>query len=341
MVERQQWADSREALAIIKAVATDPIGNIAQWENVDEPFLFLAAAEEYYALVIAKTRTHTHLPVAVDATCSGLQVLAGLSHDGSTAQLVNVKPGEKPADAYKAVAAIVNARIPEEWGFKLTRSDVKRVVMTVPYNAKPKSNREYIRKALKDRKLEFTPDQLTSLVKWTRDAMAEIVPGPLAVMDWLNKTIGEAIKAGSDHIEWTTPSGFNVRQDLRKVNTERIKCHLMGRVDLNIGTSQGPPDLNHHKNAGAPNLIHSMDASILQLGLVNFEAPFTVIHDSVLSLANSMDDMQAAVREAYARIFSEHRPLEDFARSVGAAEPPPMENSFDPLEVIDSPYFFC
>ncbi len=42
--------------------------------------------------------------VAVDATCSGLQILAGLAKDRSTAELVNVVPSEKPSDAYKAVA---------------------------------------------------------------------------------------------------------------------------------------------------------------------------------------------------------------------------------------------
>ena len=32
----------------------------------------------------------THLPVAVDATRSGLQILAGLAKDASTARMVNV-----------------------------------------------------------------------------------------------------------------------------------------------------------------------------------------------------------------------------------------------------------
>ena len=360
MEERQAWATSPEAVSLIKRVATDPIGNISDWEGTDEPFLFLAAAEELYALTVACTRQTTHLPVAVDATCSGLQVLAGLSHDKSTAQLVNVFPGEQPSDAYKAVANRVNPKLPTDWGIQLTRSDVKRVVMTIPYNAKTFSNRTYIRSALTGRDVEVTKDQLTLITKLTREAMREIVPGPLNVMDWLNKEIGDAIKRGKEHIEWTTPAGFNVRQDLRKVNTERIEAHLMGKVKLMIGTSQGKPDLNHHKNAGAPNLIHSMDAAILQLGLKDFGIPsvssrsdvadfnaekvnagFTVIHDSVLCGANHMDDMQAAVRKAYVEIFLHHSPLHDFAEAIGAETPPPMEYTFDPGLVEQSTYFFC
>ena len=344
MEERQEWAESTECVEIIKAIATDPIGNISQWEECDEPFLFLAAAEEYYSLVISKTRVNSHLPVAVDATCSGLQVLAGLSHDKSTAELVNVFPGERPSDAYKAVANLVNPELPKEWGIQLLRGDVKRVVMTIPYNAKPFSNRGYIKASLTDEdraeQVEVTPEQLTLITRLTREAMRKIVPGPLQVMDWLNAEIGAAIKAGKDHIEWTTPSGFNVRQDLRKVNTERIDTFLMGRVQLHIGTSLGAPDLKHHKNAGAPNLIHSMDASILHIGLDGFAAPFTVIHDSVLCGANHMDAMQTAVREAYVEIFLHNSPLHDFADAIGATTEPPMEYTFDPSTVTESTYFF-
>ena len=49
-------------------------------------------------------RHFTSLPVATDATCSGLQILAGLARDRSTAKLVNVPPSDRPQDAYKVVA---------------------------------------------------------------------------------------------------------------------------------------------------------------------------------------------------------------------------------------------
>lgn len=339
MDERQQWAEANTELFC--RIAQNPIGEISQWEGTSEPFLFLAACEEYHALVVAKTRKLCHLPIAVDATCSGLQVLAGLSHDKSTAALVNVFPGDKPNDAYKAVANEVNPQLPKEWDFELSRSDVKRVVMTIPYNAKTLSNRSYIRDALTKRGIELAPEQLSELVRLTRGAMKKIVPGPMQVMEWLNREIGGAIKRGLPHIEWTTPSGFVVKQDLRHVETETIQSHLMGKIKLKIGTSLGEPDLKHHKNAGAPNLIHSLDASILHLGLVSFDAPFTVIHDSVLCLAQDMDQLNRAVRRAYATCFTEFSPLHDLAEKIGALTPPPMVYDFDPASVESSSYFFC
>jgi len=85
MEDRLAWVTVEENIQRIIRVATDPINNIGDWETADEPWQFCAACEEYYAVVIAGTRTTTGLPVATDATCSGLQILAGLARDKSTA----------------------------------------------------------------------------------------------------------------------------------------------------------------------------------------------------------------------------------------------------------------
>ena len=85
------------------SVAKDPIGNISEWEAADEPWQFLAACDEYYHCVIFVIVSTTGLFVAVDATCSGLQILAGLARDAGTAALVNVLPSDKPQDAYRSV----------------------------------------------------------------------------------------------------------------------------------------------------------------------------------------------------------------------------------------------
>ena len=183
-------------VTIISKVATDPIGNLPEWEVADEPWQFLAACEEYHACVIACTRQHTSLPVATDATCSGLQILAGLARDASTAKLVNVLPSDKPQDAYKVVAEAAAPHVPATVKPHMDRKTVKRVVMTVPYNAKPFSNRGYIREALKEKGVEVEKDDLTETVKAVRAAMDRIVPGPMAVMSWIESEVGKAIDRG-------------------------------------------------------------------------------------------------------------------------------------------------
>ena len=129
MQERMQWAKDNESL--IHRIAIDPIGRIADWEVADEPFQFLAACEEYNACVIECTRQFTHLPVAVDATCSGIQVLSGLARDKSAAKLVNVTPSDTAQDAYAVIAETSKPNIPVEYHHVWNRKVVKRCVMTL------------------------------------------------------------------------------------------------------------------------------------------------------------------------------------------------------------------
>jgi DNA-directed RNA polymerase len=340
MSERLAWV--RENVTIISKVATDPIGNLPEWEVADEPWQFLAACEEYYACVIACTRQHTSLPVATDATCSGLQILAGLARDASTAKLVNVLPSDKPQDAYKVVAEAAAPHVPDTVRPHMDRKTVKRVVMTVPYNAKPFSNRGYIREALKEKGVEVEKDDLTETVKAVRAAMDRIVPGPMAVMSWIESEVGNAIDRGLDKLTWTTPSGFSVTQRLMKPQLKQIDLQLLGRCQIRVATGASDKvDKNHHKNATAPNLIHSLDASLLHLSALRFDAPISLIHDSVLCRATDMSVLSAIVRETYMHLFAEHDYLTSFAQQIGAETDPPMIDDLEPSSVIESTYFFC
>ena len=69
MEERLEWVSIPANQDLVFRIVKDPIKYIADWENADEPWLFLAAANEYVSLIMGHTDT-THLPVAVDATCS-------------------------------------------------------------------------------------------------------------------------------------------------------------------------------------------------------------------------------------------------------------------------------
>ena len=100
-------------------------------------------------------------------------------------------------------------------------------------------------------------------------------------------------------------------------------------------------DLAHHKNATSPNLIHSLDASLLHLSTQQFDAPITLIHDSVLCRATDMSELSAVVRKTYMHLFAEHDYLLDFAAAIGAEENPPIIGDLKPESVIESTYFFC
>jgi len=341
MDERLAWVSIEENRQTIIRVARDPINNIGDWENADEPFQFLAACKEYYDVVIAGKKT-TGLPVATDATCSGLQILAGLARDKSTAAMVNVIPSDKPQDAYQVIADKSFKDIPERLQPYWDRKKTKRCVMTIPYNAKPFSNRQYIRDAFKDIDIEVEKEELTQIVQAVRNAMEIVVPGPMKVMRWIEQEVSKAIRGGKDVLVWVTPSGFRVSQKLMKQNYTRVTMQLFGSTNIRVGTGDSNKvDLAHHKNATAPNLIHSMDASLLHLSATRFNAPISLIHDSVLCRATDMTYLSTLVRSTYMQLFAKHDFLETFAQAIGSDTKPPIIGDLEPSEVIESTYFFC
>ena len=340
MQDRLDWVKNNTHL--ITCVASDPILHIHNWETADEPWQFLSACDEYYHCVLKCDRHFTSLPVATDATCSGLQILAGLAKDKNTASLVNVLPSDKPQDAYAVVASTAIPYCPNSIRNYMDRKVVKRVVMTVPYNAKPFSNRGYIKDALLEKGIEIDKDDLTKTVEAVRNAMDEVVPGPMAVMEWIEEQVAIAIDNGKTELTWSTPSGFVVTQKLMKKELIQLELQLLGRCKLTVATQDSDKvDKQHHRNATAPNLIHSLDASLLHFSALAFNAPIALIHDSVLCRATDMSALSAIVRETYMYLFAEHNYLQDFANQIGAETDPPIIGDLEPSSVIDSTYFFC
>jgi len=340
MQERQDWAEANTEL--ITKVATEPLKYLHEWEAASEPWQFLSSCEEMYHCVIKGDRKYTSSMVATDATCSGLQILAGMSGDKSTAELCNVIPSDKPQDAYKVVAEAAKPNCPESIRPYMDRKVVKKVVMTLPYNSKPYSNRSYIRDALKEVNVDIDKDKLTATVKAVRNAMSEIVPGPMKVMKWIEEEVVNALKRGATELKWVTPSGFVVNQRLNKVQLKAVELQLMGRVQIKVATSdEGEVDKNHHKNATSPNLIHSADASLLHLSAIRFNNPLALIHDSVLCRSTDVDSISALVRETYMHLFAEQDYLTDWAKQIGAETEPPIIGTLNAASVIKSTYFFC
>ena len=116
----------------------------------------------------------------------------------------------------------------------------------------------------------------------------------------------------------------------------------MGRCQLQAAVGDTEEvDILHHKNATMPNLIHSLDASLLCLATLRFNAPIALIHDSVLCRATDMSVLSTLVRETYMHLFAEHDYLRDWAEQIGAQSEPPIIGDLAPESVIESTYFFC
>ena len=145
--------------------------------------------------------------------------------------------------------------------------------MTIPYNAKFKSNWNYVNAALNDpedqggKALNVPKEDVTKITHALREAAFDTFPGPLQVMKWIESEVGKVLKRGLAKLTWTTPSGFSVTQKIQKATTTRLELQLLGVVKK-ITVATGDSDkvnIAKHKAATAPNLIHSLDASLLHL----------------------------------------------------------------------------
>ena len=251
-------------------------------------------------------------------------------------------PADRPQDAYKVVADVAKPNCPMHIREVMDRKTVKRTVMTIPYNAKPYSNRSYIRDALLEKGIEIDKEDLTVTVQAVRDAMNVVVPGPMSVMKWIEDEVSKAVKRGAKELQWVTPSGFVVNQRIMKKQVARFELQLLGRCQISVATDEtNEVDINRHRAATAPNLIHSLDASLLHLSIDKFDKPIALIHDSVLTQSVDMDELSAIIRETYMHLFAEHDYLNDFAQQIGAETEPPIIGDLKPESVINSTYFFC
>jgi len=341
MNERLDWVSLNNDL--ISRIATDPCSTIAEWSKAEEPWCFLAAAIEFHKCVITKEKSTSGLPVSVDATCSGLQHLSALALDRTAAEMVNVVPTEKPSDGYAIVAQVAKEQLPEHLHPLVTRKVTKRTVMTTPYGVTENSARDYIRQELKG--VELEQGELQAIVKAIyRYAVRKVFSGPCRSMEFIQKVAGQKIKEGHTEIEWITPSGFHVIQEYRRKEQERINTKLLGqrvRTHLLKPWEQRTIDMSKAKTAASPNLIHSLDAALLHLAFVDWEKPFTVIHDCVLGRSCDMDQMAKEIRDRFVEIYSQPV-LQQWAEQLGVDfDESVMINTLDINDVQDSAYFFC
>ena len=173
--ERVQWVHDNTAM--IQAIAADPIENRHLWTDTDSPWCFLAACLEWSKFSKQGYGYISHLPIAQDGTCSGLQHYSALLRDEVGGDAVNLTPADKPNDIYRVVAERVievlntrftdpssdDYRLAQEWlcAGVINRKLTKRSVMTLPYGSTLWSCKDYIREYVEEVR-EHSPN----LIPW-------------------------------------------------------------------------------------------------------------------------------------------------------------------------------
>ena len=279
--ERIEWVEANTE-AIIEC-GRDPLAN-RWWMDADSPFVFLAACIEYakldrwVAVGGAQETFESHIAVAFDGSCNGLQNFSAMLRDPVGGKATGLIPSDKPADIYSEVSRAAQAIIgrdaadPESehnavalrWVGRMTRKLAKRNTMTVPYGVTKRGMRDQLFIELTGSDGRERAEDAEYLAACNFEAIGTVVVAARLAMDWLR----EAAKVAASTelpVRWVTPSGFLALQDYREDIGEEVDFTVLGRRYRLLLVKTGDKLATRKQALGiSPNFVHSLDAAHLQ-----------------------------------------------------------------------------
>lgn len=203
--------------------------------QAEEPALFYAGVKAWR---LCEAGAASGYPISLDATSSGLQILACLTGDRKAASICNVIDSGKREDAYTVIYHMMLEQVGEE--SKIKRSDTKQAVMTSLYGS------QAIPKQV------FGEGMLHNVFLSTMSAAA-----PAA---WeLNQAFLDIWNPEATEYNWTLPDNFHVKTKVMDIETTTV--HFLNEPfdvshKVNRATEQG-------RSLGA-NTVHSIDGMIVR-----------------------------------------------------------------------------
>lgn len=229
-LDKKTW---NERLAWFQAHEADLESKL---EEADEPALYFAGVQAYREMQKGKPIGY---PISLDATSSGIQILAALTGDRQAAELCNVVPyQDQRMDAYTAIYQAMTAQLGDT--AKIERDQVKKAIMTSTYGstAMPKE--------------VFGDGPLLTCFHDTMEAMA---PGV-----WeLNKAMLAIWDPTALRHDWTMPDNFHVGVKVMSQTSETVHFlnepfHVLRKVNT---------PMENGRSLGA-NMTHSIDGMIVR-----------------------------------------------------------------------------
>ena len=212
--DRIRWTDDNQEL--IKRIATEPLITINEWEAAKEPWQFLQLCFEWNDVVLTKKEKFWKVPIGVDSTASGLQLLTAMRRDSVGMKYANLLPPETedapPLDAYIKVLEVAKeiAASSSEDSHLLPyleyRSVGKPALMLSVYGGSFYSISQDIKSALADEKVYPDSNSLSRLTKLILNASKQVFPAAYEALDWLKNLAKSAHKNESESLMWGTPT---------------------------------------------------------------------------------------------------------------------------------------
>ena len=360
---RIKWAADNQQQ--IYEIGKDFKSHLDMVDEADETFQFIAYCREVFE--IHNGKKVTHLPVHMDGTNNGLQILGMLTRDTMSCEATNVANLDAPQDIYQIVADTAVYMMKEEvdnpftkaWvDFGIDRGCAKRPTMTQPYGSTPHSCRNYVNDWYADKVRGGSVDPFEEDVKFEAvsflsskvwSAINEVVGRPREAMRWLQRAARVLVE--NDHpLYWVTPSGFPCYQAYKKWEQKAIRTRIGNKL-LRVKFREDGNELSGQRMAQgiSPNFVHSLDASCLhltvnkcaeRLGLTSF----AMVHDSYGTHSTNCIEMGKMLRETLYEIFSVDQ-LDIFKQSVEnysglELDSLPTYGNFNISDVLKSKYVF-
>lgn len=334
--ERVQWVDDN--IDKIKASAENPYDN-RWWLEAEKPYLFLAFCFDLSSFYTHGLEWKSHLPVAIDGSCNGLQHFAAMLRDPDLGRQVNLRldPDDpRPGDIYTVLADAVSKvvaqhaeyeedeekhRLAQLWNGKITRKIVKRPCMTYPYGGTRYGFTEQIAEVLETYERKHREPYILGESKYklswylanvVMDCLRDVIPNAFACMETL-KDIAREVGGNDLPVRWATPIGFPVVQDYRKKSARQVKIRVLGKrwYKPTVRVKTKKVDRSKAVNAMSPNFVHSMDAShLMETVLRAHEAginDFGMVHDSFATHACRVADLGRILRETFVEMYQMDR----------------------------------
>ena len=347
--------------------------------KADEPMTFYAAAVDLVA-ALDNPNHISHLPIAVDGTCNGLQILSLLGKDRVGAEKTNCTAESTRKDLYLEVGVAVRKiierlltsgqglelSVAQSWyevmqDDRLARKVVKRAVMTTAYGVTPEGIREQL---VNDRMCDHLaiPQELMTLPviqarhklasymrDWIIEARVEVVSEAVRIMDYL-RDCAKVLAENGYPLSWTTPDECQVTQKYVVLKEKHVRTFDNWMRRLRKRTDQLSPSKN--AGAAAPNVVHSLDAAMCRmvaLRLVdNGIEDMAFVHDSYAVHARHLDELNHIIRQVAVDIFAgnwlddtmHQGLLEMIPNNLNLPSPPKQGNLNVREELPRARYFF-
>lgn len=264
--ERLDWVDQYSAQTLYEHT-----------EEAKEPILYYKAVN---ALHDALNGLPTGFIMGLDATASGLQIMACLMGCHRTAQSTNLIYTNKRQDVYQLVADIMDPLVDQD----ITKDIVKHPVMTTFYGSKQQPKNVF--------------GSGTKELKKFYEVLKGLLPGALECMD----DIQGCWQSHKKEHAWTLPDGHRAIVPVMVQVDKKIEID-----ELDHRTFTHRSYINEPAKKGlslAANIVHSIDGyvvreSIRRAHLQGFE--LLTIHDSFWASPNHMNN----VRQNYLDILIE------------------------------------